>query len=494
MLQTEMLQSDRETSRQYTAEISEALDTNPPESWWYSVAKKIIRFERHLYTIQSTAVRDHIQDKIRQLKMILRESQNLYIASPIDIVEYTEKVIMSLSMEMALIFEETREPIEEHIVSLDDLVRTFPHRLRKNESMLNDTSIIELEIRHPDPEIDQWYSIPIPNQKMIWHKGGPARALLNLIADAPLSMQIAEFPWNDFDVITAGDDVYDTAISVGVDPDGVEYMGESTLNFSRFAYGRDTDQNQCCLGSDGLHYSTAALRAAQTGHINVVGKYIANKAIYGIDSMYAEGISLIKPRGLMRLVKNLVEGKAISFDYKPINANFDIGIYVLFLAKKWSKRPNFPELLQKLFVLLQQMGQVRSGEYSIIHVLDRAHKDYPFFDFDREIKTKTDLTQWKAKKFVKQFDRELAWLFDFPTTLELKRSDDDEVPITISLDQFTASETESRSIKNWWDNFLLQSKERTNQFESKEISQYQRIFMKDQFSILDEASGIIDED
>lgn len=426
--------------------------------------------------------------------MILRNSQYVSMKSPLDIVEYTEKVIMSLSMEMALIFEEEREPITEHIISLDDLVHTHPHRLRKNESMLNDTPIIELEIRHPDPEIDQWYSIPIPNQKMIWHKGGPARALLNLIADAPLSMQIAEFPWNDFDVITAGDDVYDTAISIGVDPDGVEYMGENALNFSRFAYGRDTDQNQCCLGSDGLHYSTAALRAAQTGHINIVGKYIANKTIYGIDSMYAEGISLIKPRGLMRLVKNLVEGKALSFDYKPINANFDIGIYVLFLAKKWSKRSNFPELLQKLFVLLQQMDQVRSGEYSIIDVLDRAHKEYPFFDFDREIKTKTDLTQWKAKKFVKQFDRELAWLFDFPTTLELKRSNHDEVPITISLNQFTASETESESIKNWWDNFLLESKERTTEFESKEISQYQRIFMKDQLHILDEVSGIIDED
>ncbi len=494
MLQTEILQSDREVSRLYTAGLSEALDTNPPVSWWRSIARKLIFFERHLSEIQSTPIRNHIQENIAELKMILRNSQYLPMKSPLEIVEYTEKVIMSLSMEMALIFEEEREPITEHIISLDDLVHTYPHRLRKNESMLNDTPIIELEIRHPDPEIDQWYSIPIPNQKMIWHKGGPARALLNLIADAPLSMQIAEFPWNDFDVITAGDDVYDTAISIGVDPDGVEYMGENALNFSRFAYGRDTDQNQCCLGSDGLHYSTAALQAAQTGHINIVGKYIANKAIYGIDTMYAEGISLIKPRGLMRLVKNLVEGKALSFEYKSVNANFDIGIYVLFLAKKWSKRSNFPELLQKLFVLLQQMDQVRSGEYSIIDVLNRAHKEYPFFDFDREIKTKRDLTQWKAKKFVKQFDRELAWLFDFPTTLELKRSDHDEVPITISLNQFVASETESESIKSWWDNFLLESKERTTEFESKEISQYQRIFMKDQLHILDEVSGIIDED
>lgn len=494
MLQTEILQSDRGVTRLYTAGLSEALDINPPNSWWRSIAKKIIFFERHISEIQSAPIRDHIQVKIAELKLILRNSQYLPIKSPLDIVEYTEKIIMTLSMEMALIFEEEREPITEHIISLDDLVHTYPHRLRKNESMLNDTPIIELEIRHPDPEIEQWYSIPIPNQKMIWHKGGPARALLNLIADAPLSMQIAEFPWNDFDVITAGDDVYDTAISIGVDPDGVEYMGENALNFSRFAYSRDTDQNQCCLGSDGLHYSTAALQAAQTGHINIVGKYIANKAIYGIDSMYAEGISLIKPRGLMRLIKNLVEGKALSFDYKPINANFDIGIYVLFLAKKWSKRSNFPELLQKLFVLLQQMDQVRSGEYSIIDVLNRAHKDYPFFDFDREIKTKADLTQWKAKKFVKQFDREMAWLFDFPTTLELKRSINDMEPITISLDSYSISDSASSEIEEWWEDYLNQSRARTTQFESAGISQYQRIFMKDNNLFSDDTTGIIDED
>ena len=494
MFQTEILQSDREVSRLYTAGLSEALDTNPPNSWWRSIANKIIFFERHLGEIQSAPIRDHIQIKIAELKLILRNSQYLPMKSPLDIVEYTEKIIMSLSMEMALIFEETREPIGEHIVSLDTLVDNYPQRLRKKESVLNGTSVINLEIRHPDPVIDQWYSIPIPNQKMIWHKGGPARALLNLIADAPLSMQIAEFPWNDFDVITAGNDVYDTAISIGVDPDGVEYMGENTLNFSRFAYGRDTDQNQCCLGSDGLHYSTAALKAAQTGHINLVGKYIANKAIYGVDSMYYEGISLIKPRGLMRLVKNLVEGKAISFDYKPINANFDIGIYVLFLAKKWSKRSNFPELLQKLFVLLQQMGQVRSGENSIIDVLERAHKTYPFFDFDREIKTKTDLTQWKAKKIVKQFDRELAWLFDFPTTLELTRSINDMEPITISLDSYSISDTASSEIEKWWEDYLNQSKARTAQFESIGITQYQRIFMKNDNLFFDDTTGIIDED
>lgn len=38
MLQTEILQSDREVSRLYTAGLSEALDTNPPVSWWRSIA------------------------------------------------------------------------------------------------------------------------------------------------------------------------------------------------------------------------------------------------------------------------------------------------------------------------------------------------------------------------------------------------------------------------------------------------------------------------
>ena len=494
MKTVESLAQDRIVLRTYIAEFSEAIDTLPPEHWWKSIARRLIRFERNLVNFQSTELQEYLLYEISKIKQLLRDSQHSDVNTSQEIIAYTEQQMMELSMRMAMRFEEQNVSIESKTVSLDHLIENHSDRIRKKDTVLNGVQIIELSIRHPVNE--QWYTIPLPTQQHIWHKGGPARAVLNILADAPLSMQLAEFPWNDFDVITAGNPEanYKTSIAIGVDPDGVEYMGESQLNFARFALGRDTDQNQCCLGADGLHYSEVAFKAAQTGHISIVGQYIANKAIYGVDSMFMQGISLIKARGLMRLVKNVVEGKALSFDYKPVNANFDIGIYVLFLAKKWSGRANFPELLQKLYLLLQQMGQINEGETSIIEVLERAHRTYAFFDFDREIRTKEDLTQWKGRKLIKQIDRETAWIFGFPATMNLQRESTDETSIVIALPNVSYSATEADQIKLWWPTFVAECQTRTAIIYAKGMSQYERIFMKDNDVSPDDASSIIDDD
>lgn len=256
-------------------------------------------------------------------------------------------------------------------------------------------------------------------------------------------------------------------------------MGEKQLNFPRFARGRDTDQNQCCIGSDGLYFTQAVFTAAKTGHISIIGEYIANKAIYGIDKTVIANVTLVKARGLMRLLKNVAENKALSFDNKPVNNNFDVGIYILFLAKKWSKRENFASLLQNLFYLLKQIGQTEATDQSIVDYLERAHQKYSFFDFDREINSKLDLTRWKMKKLGKQFDRETAMLFNLPSGVNLVRKPDDEIPERISLGSFVSDESESEKIISWWPNFLNESRERTANNPNESMSMYDRLFFLD---------------
>ncbi len=492
------IEPDRYCLRQQLSFVAEAIDSTMPQEWWRSSARKIISLERTLCQLSFPQIQADVTSIINELKCVLREAtKQQFLASDSEalaneIAAYTEHKIMEISMMMAKAYEPELLEIEQHFISLHELVTKYPGRLRIKDDVVNTISVTILEVKHPIS--DYWYSIPLPKGENIWHKGGPARAVLNSIANAPLSMQLAEFPWNDLDVITAGDDMRnrDVAIDIGVDEDGVEYMGEEGLNFSRFAYGRDTDQNQCCLGSDGLYYSSTALEAAKTGHINIVGKYIANKAIYGVDSLFIEGIALIKARGLMRLLKNVSEGKALSFDYKPINNNFDVGIYILFLAKKWYKRENRGELLQNLFYLLQQMGQVKSNETSIMDVLERAHLDYPFFDFGREIKSKVDLTKWKVKKFAKQIEREATWKYGFSAQFELDRLPNDETPVTITLGDFKASQDESARIDTWFAGFIDRSNQRTSETHAKGLTMIERLFLKDDQTVFD-SSVVIDD-
>jgi len=64
---------------------------------------------------------------------------------------------------------------------------------------------------------------------------------------------------------------------------------------------------------------------------------------------------MAKPRGLgQRLLKFVAEGKLTAFELMPVNSNMNIDIYSLFLAKKWAKRDNAPELMQRLFYLVKK--------------------------------------------------------------------------------------------------------------------------------------------
>jgi len=165
-------------------------------------------------------------------------------------------------------------------------------------------------------------------------------------------------------------------------------------------------------------------------------EYVANKAIYGIDKMIIQGELIAKPRGLMRLIKAVVEGKALSFDHIPLNSLLDLGTYPLFLAKRWQNKDQFSEHLQRMFYLLKQMNQTKEGEKDIFDTLERAHQEYPYFDFDSEVRFPIEVVRWKSRKLIKQIDREMGWQFRIPTGMEITRVPGDNIPRKISLEGF----------------------------------------------------------
>ncbi len=473
MIQANEIQPTRQRIRHEISEFP-LITEQDPHTWWRGTAKMLIGFRQRLETEPNLEVREYFNEYIDQSLAMLRQAINLSDMSEEKIVREAERMIMDLSMEMASWFEIENLPTETHFLPLSELVKSKPDRLKIEERKINGITCVILMVKHPVN--DSWQEIPLPIDHKIWHKGGPARTILEIVANAPLSMQQNEFPWHDFDVVIAGhDSETSAAIAIGVDPDGIEHMGEEDLNFERYCHGRDTQQNQVCLGAEGLYYSQPALMSAITGHVNIVGEYVANKAIYGIDRMTIHGISLAKQRGLMRLVKAVTEGKALSFDYLPLNSNFDMGVYVLFLAKRWSANEKLPRRLQKMYYLLQQMGQVRAGETDIFQVLERAHLENPFFDFDSEVRFPIDVVRWKSRKIVKQIDREFAWRFGFPTVLDVQRDPGDDIPSRISLDGFAPNSNEPDFIEKW-KMFSARSRNRTAQYKCQDKTPYDRIF------------------
>lgn len=472
-------QNERELIRETISQIPETLD-HEPSTWFTQSARYLLNFQNQILPELSPEIQSHFQ---KNLDLALNElhslSQNQTLEK--DPVKTTENILMKISMEMAKPFEKKEMEISENFLPLNDLISNFPDRFNLTSNTVNGVDCYQLQVRHPSH--DQWQCIPLPKNHQIWHKGGPARAVLDIIAKSPISMQESEFPWHDYDVITTNNqEEKNIAKLIGVDADGIEPLDDNFLNFTKFCYGRDTQQNQVCLGADGLHFSDEALKSAQTGHVNIIGEYVANKAIYGIDKMTIQGISLAKQRGLMRLVKAVAEGKALSFDYLPLNKNFDMGVYTLFLSKRWSKKQNLPELLQKMYYLLEQMGQVKPQEHNIFNVLERSHLENPFFDFDSEVRTPLEVVRWKSRKIIKQIDREMGWKFNLPSSLQINREPNDLDSKIISLAGLQISNEDKHLYPAYFNAFLERARHRTKQYQATNPTYYEQIFNNSQNS------------
>ncbi len=475
MSQIENLQQSREFVRHHISEFTEVME-GEPETWWRNTAKLLINFRRELREFPDPEMREYFETQIDKVIQQLRDASLITPTSRDDFASLADHLIMNFSMEIAAKFEQKEFEFDTQFIPLGEMVRNQPDRFRTENRILNGEDCIILQVKHPT--LDEWQEIPLPKNRKVWHKGGPARAVLDVVAHAPISMQESEFPWHDFDAIVAdGRRNKKAAVNIGVDIDGIEYMGEDNLNFPRYCAGRDTTQNQVCLGAKGLYYSNDAMITAKTGHTRIENEYVANKAIYGFDKMIFQGESLAKPRGLMRMVKAVVEGKALSFDIIPLNSVFDFGTNSLFLAKRWAGKEQFPEYLQRMFYLLKQMNQTRPGEKDIFDTLERIHTNYPFFDFESEVKFPIQVARWKSRKLIKQIDREMGWQFKIPTGLEIERTEGDNLPKRISLDGFVVNQNDL-DVANRWSSFLERSRLRTKEYLSKELSAYEKAFIQ----------------
>lgn len=475
MPNAEQLLQSREFVRHQIAEFPQLMESEP-ETWWWSTARLLVDFKKQLEKYPDPDLREYFGTQIDYLKDQLRIASKLTPSGRDDFASLADHLIMNFSMEIASRFEQKEFPVKTLFLPLKEMVRNQPDRFKTEYENINGEDCIILKVKHPTN--DNWLEIPLPVNRKVWHKGGPARAVLDIVAKAPLSMQESEFPWNDFDAIVANKKKNKkAAISIGVDADGIEQMGEDNLNFPRYCAGRDTTQNQVCLGAEGLYFSQEAMTTAITGHTRIENEYVANKAIYGFDKMTIQGESLAKPRGLMRLIKAVVEGKALSFDYIPLNSRFDLGTNVIFLAKRWSKKENFAEYLQRMFYLLQQMGQTRPEEKDIFDTLERTHQENAYFDFDSEVRFPIEVVRWKARKLIKQVDREMGWQFRIPTGMEIERVPGDNRPKKISLVGFRPDLSQSE-VTDKWNRFLERSRKRTREYKAQDLTAYEKAFMR----------------
>ena len=497
--------------REKLADLATIIENSEPTSWWFSMMLWTRRTQKKLTDLPEP-IAHHIEPLLVKVDARLMEYRSgKKIAGAEGIALTTDKEIMRMSNEMATPFSPEIESKNKHNISLEELVKTNPESLRLTKSSLrdyykkhqNNCGIIEkifseypgsreeyeeltkesvvsvLEVRNPITK--KWYKIPVPDNFPIWHKGGTARLVLKIMAKSSKSLIASELPPKDIDVIVAGDDMNTvlTALVIGADSDGIEHLSKKTMDFDEYSAGRDTDFNQVTLGPDGLTYTDEALEAAKSGIGKLTGLYTQGKALYNTDRATIEGLEMAKPRGLgQRLLKFVSEGKLTAFELMPVNANMNIDIYSLFLAKKWAKRENAPELMQRLFYLVIKIGY-EIEEEKVTDWIERCHTRMPFFDFDKEIKDVVGVTKWKVKKAIKQVDRETAWRCKIPTDLVLIRKEGDTEKKLISLEGFVYNPAEGEQYKEWWDGYLERSRKRTDNFKAKKIPPMRTIFYLD---------------
>lgn len=477
MRSKEHLQEARDELRTIVSQVPEVMEGNP-RHWYRGITRKILTLEQTL-PILPPETQEFMGPVIKKTKETLREeARGSSALSSVD--EETrgvraEILIKSLSRDMAERFEAEVDPVTENVISLDQLITQHEGEIKRGTQERNGEIQQTLSVRHPLTAA--WHTFPLPPSESMWYKGGVARLMLDIHAQAGPERLAAELPWNDRDVVFVGDEAQALAQAqtVGVGLDGVEKLGEE-FDFNAYCFGRDTTQNQVCLGRNALHYSEKAYHAAKTGEIEVVGEYMKNRALFGNDQFEYEHVKLVKPRGLMRLMKFVAEGKAESFQYYPINANIDLGIYWMVLARKWEKKEDFGYLMQRLFELGKRMGQTDEGEHDVYDALRRSHTQYPFFDLDRQIETSVDVARWLSRKIARQVDREFAWEYSIPGSLIYSRQEGDTIPQEISLRGFEPSDEEARRIASEWSPFAQECRYRTRRYQELGIDPLERHF------------------
>jgi len=336
--------------------------------------------------------------------------------------------------------------------SIEKLTALFPEQIQLT------TKDGRQALKFRENQKQDWVEVNVPQSDTVFYKGGVPRVLTKILAGADPALLKAEIPMNDIDIIawSNGEDqeeIVREATALGADLEGIE-MVENDQPLQEVLKGRDVDLNQCFFGKNGLVFSDNALRAAETGSIDIMDP--TERGLWGSESYYysKDNLKLIKGRGLYRLFKFIAEGKAKSFVQIELNRQNDMGIYWLVLARKFSRKQNAGQLLNRLYEIGKRAGQTLEGEQDIYDVLNRAHDQYPFFEFSDAQQSTEDIVLWLSRKLAKLADRQFRHEQGMKSEQFHERFEGDENKEVISLEGYVDDEQKNQETAAKWQSFV----------------------------------------
>ncbi len=471
-------QEVRESFQRFLAGLQEIIENRPPERWLRGIYLYFRRSQQALETY-NPEIRRYLGRRLEPVMDLLRErakdQKGRRGAAPAeDQAQVAQELIHAI--EHILIPEREQERrFTIHRVSLAELLEDDVH-FRLGSMLTKAGDRIPALLVCAGGEGDGWYPLPLPSSHEMMHKGGTPRVILKILAGAPLDRIRAELPPNDFDVIASGDPLtrQREAVHMGVDLEGVEHV-ESLAELDRLFAGRDINLNQCFFGLNGLTYTQQALEAARTGSISLEA---TERGLYGSETLIYDGVKLAKNRGMQRLLKFVAEGKADSFTFNALNEKIEFGIYWLTLTRKFARKPNAGELLDRLLYLGRQIGQVGPDEHSIYDVLTRVHKEYPFFSMEDMSLDQVALARWLGGKLVKLADRRFRQEERVASGMGLERTPGDTVPYRVSLDEYVPDAARIASAQAGWSSFVTECNRRTQAYQASEPDRKRQVLAR----------------
>lgn len=425
----------------------------PPSRWWHRACRALLGWKTRPDLIDP-AIRDYALAQSELVLGVLRaHARETRAFPPKDDAGRARRAQDVVHAIAHAIHEEPKStvPLVLHRVRYEDIAALAPSLFRHDPGF----AVVEVRADTESP----WTRVHLPRVAEVMYKGGIARVLLKVAAGAAASSLRAELPPNDIDIIACGNRPAATseALRLGADAGGIEWM-DAFDDLQTLMAGRDLDINQCFLTGDALLCTEEALAAARTGKIHHKAE---DRGLYGTEVLYYEGEHLVKNRGVYRLAKFLIEGKAHSFDFTRLNEQIDLGIYWLVLVRKLARKHDAGRLLNRLYELGRRIGQVRPGEDTVYDALDRVHAEYPFFNFDDGALDEPGVAYWLSSKLARLADRVFRQRHAIPIGLELSRSEGDMRPYAVTLDGYVEDTTRDQRTAETWPAFLERCRQRT---------------------------------
>lgn len=435
----------------------------PPHRWWFRTCRSLYGLIRNPESVDP-AIRAYVLAQAEAVLRVLDEhARETRAFPPKDAAGRARRAQDVIHHIAHAIHEEPKS--EERLViwriPFEEIAGVAPDRFRLVGSPPGDVPHILMRAG-PDAA---WTRVDLPRIPSVMYKGGVARVVLKIAGGSPVALLRAELPINDVDIIACGQRPAATAeaFRLGADAGGIEWTA-SFEDVQTLMAGRDLDVNQCLLNSDGLLCTEEAIAAARTGKIH---HKAGDRGLYGTEVLYYEGEPLVKNRGVYRLAKFLVEGKARAFDFSVLNEQVDLGIYWLVLTRKLIRRRDAGRLLNRLYALCDRIGQVRAGEKSVYDALDRVHAEYPFFNFDDGSLDEVGVAYWLSSKLARLADRVFRQAHAIPMGLRFPRREGDTDPYEVTLDGYEEDALLDRRTADGWDDFLTRCRDRTERYRAE---------------------------